>query len=692
MLDDIHLPGIPAVDHKLPLELHRVLAPMREILLVLSDPNNAVVHHALTNYGLLPQDDPAPQELDTTQPPSPRNLTVAGALATMILEWEPGSTQNIAHTEIWRANANDISQAVLIGTSAGNLFPDPIGAGATRFYWVRHVSVIGTPGLFNAQLGTQGTTGTNAKYLIDVLAANPPDASYNRLLYTLEEDTTINGTLIPAGVYMNAAYIANGSILNAMIGTAAIDEAKIARAAIASAHIQELSVLDSHIRNITADKIRTGRLAADVEITVGQTPGGLPALELRGSGDIISNGTNGDFARMHSGNFEVHKNVPNVGVVPYKALSRVEVGVAVNDTVVTLPGYFRSEPKIIVSPFNIGLYKTAFANQDQTLNCQALNIKETAPGSMVWTFKPVATLTLASNTGSTILNHSTSSNTNGVVYSSNYTTPANCKSITPSVHLNSNRGNGASQYYYRSVRWRVEYLSGSTWVAGPWTTHNLGADTAAAVTSSATFTFPSSATWTFRIGYEAYDTNGNVFGSVSYDYASDKVSRGDYASVKVEAASANTAKGLAYGMSYSTPSGWEVYDVDYTYSFSYRLQASGSATASVGASAFSNSISGGGGFNTAGDMGAVITRSFSTSSFSNSAPSVTVSAGKNTATTDAASSEFGFRSASATIYRRKPAPNSTTPSNNYRINSYNFALTSAQVLATGSLNYTAIGE
>jgi hypothetical protein len=40
--------------------------------------------------------------------------------------------------------------------------------------------------------------------------------------------TTINGVSVPAGTYMNSAYIQNGTITNAKIGTAAIDNAKIA--------------------------------------------------------------------------------------------------------------------------------------------------------------------------------------------------------------------------------------------------------------------------------------------------------------------------------------------------------------------------------------------------------------------------------------------------------------------------------
>jgi hypothetical protein len=40
--------------------------------------------------------------------------------------------------------------------------------------------------------------------------------------------TTVNGVAVPAGVYMDAAYIKTGTITNAKIGSAAIDDAKIA--------------------------------------------------------------------------------------------------------------------------------------------------------------------------------------------------------------------------------------------------------------------------------------------------------------------------------------------------------------------------------------------------------------------------------------------------------------------------------
>jgi hypothetical protein len=55
--------------------------------------------------------------------------------------------------------------------------------------------------------------------------------------------TTINGVSVPAGVYMDTAFIRDGTITNAKIGNAVIDDAKIA--------------------NLSADKITAGTIAAD---------------------------------------------------------------------------------------------------------------------------------------------------------------------------------------------------------------------------------------------------------------------------------------------------------------------------------------------------------------------------------------------------------------------------------------------
>ena len=87
--------------------------------------------------------------------------------------------------------------------------------------------------------------------------------------------TTINGETVPTGVYMQDAYIANGTITNAKIGNAAIDDAKIA--------------------NLSAGKINAGFLdAARIEalsITAGMIDSrGLSIKDADGN-VILSSGT-----------------------------------------------------------------------------------------------------------------------------------------------------------------------------------------------------------------------------------------------------------------------------------------------------------------------------------------------------------------------------------------------------------------
>lgn len=75
---------------------------------------------------------------------------------------------------------------------------------------------------------------------------------------------TINGVNVPAGVYIDAAYIKNGTITNAKIGSAAIDSAKIADAAISSAKIENAAITGAKIANatITGAKIATATITS----------------------------------------------------------------------------------------------------------------------------------------------------------------------------------------------------------------------------------------------------------------------------------------------------------------------------------------------------------------------------------------------------------------------------------------------
>jgi len=382
-------------------------------------------------------------------------------------------------------------------------------------------------------------------------------------------------------------------------------------------------------------------------------------------------GASGDKARMYYGNFEVYRTVPGVGQVLYKALSRSESGVGANNVQVTIPGYFRTQPKVIVSPASMQLYSAAYAGQNQSINVQANAITESSAGSMVWSFTPVATLNLSANTGSTVVNQSS-----GVVSSTwtsaQYTTAANATSISPSVILASNRGNGSSQYFYRTVRWRVEYYNGSSWVTtGAFTTANLGADTAASVTSTASFSFPSAGTWTFRVYCEAYDTSTALFGAASYNYVTDTFSRSD----RIGEERSLGYVSFNYAAAYSIPAGWER-DGDYslTVQVNYRLGDTAYAYAKIENTFLPGTASG----------WVTVAKSFTKSTAS-------LFVQVNGAGVGAISSCY-INSMTGSVRRRQLKANSATAQNSFQLSSYGYALTSAQVLATGSLNWVAIGD
>lgn len=77
--------------------------------------------------------------------------------------------------------------------------------------------------------------------------------------------TTINGVNVPVGVYINDAFIRNGTIINAMIANLAVDNAKIA--------------------NLSADKITAGTIAVGQHIqSSGYVPGSA-GWRINGSGE-----------------------------------------------------------------------------------------------------------------------------------------------------------------------------------------------------------------------------------------------------------------------------------------------------------------------------------------------------------------------------------------------------------------------
>jgi hypothetical protein len=105
--------------------------------------------------------------------------------------------------------------------------------------------------------------------------------------------TAINGVSVPAGVYIQDAYIANGTITNAKIGNAAIDDAKIASLDAGKITTGYLDAGRIAANSITADLINTNGLTirdanGNVILTSGSTLAVPTSVNFTGGEEIFN--------------------------------------------------------------------------------------------------------------------------------------------------------------------------------------------------------------------------------------------------------------------------------------------------------------------------------------------------------------------------------------------------------------------
>lgn len=199
---------------------------------------------------------------DFGTPPAPTGVTATPAIRNVIIEWDTPAYPTHAYAEVWGASTDNQAAAVLLGQTPGAVYADELGPSATRYYWVRFVNTQFTTGPFNGLSGTVATTGADLQYTMGLLRDTYGGTS-EAPFFQLNSPTVINGVTIPAGTYMKTAFIYDGEITNAKIGSAAVDSAKIASAAVTTAKIADANITSAKIAdaNITTAKI------ADAAIT-----------------------------------------------------------------------------------------------------------------------------------------------------------------------------------------------------------------------------------------------------------------------------------------------------------------------------------------------------------------------------------------------------------------------------------------
>lgn len=131
-----------------------------------------------------------------TVPPKPRDVTAVGTFASILLAWGEPDYANHAYAEVLRADVDDIGQAVLVGTSIGGQYADPVGETANKYYWIRFVSTSNVKG--PASTVVNGKTALNPAFVMANLLATTwqPNTTYSQFQYV--RPTVDNGMMYRA--------------------------------------------------------------------------------------------------------------------------------------------------------------------------------------------------------------------------------------------------------------------------------------------------------------------------------------------------------------------------------------------------------------------------------------------------------------------------------------------------------------
>lgn len=103
------------------------------------------------------------------RPVAPTGVIANGAFHTILVEWDLPAYKGHAHAEVWRAEEDNRAKAVMVGTSAANLYSDAIGKGASVFYWVRFVNKVNVQGPFHGVAGVHAETSRDVQDILDEL-------------------------------------------------------------------------------------------------------------------------------------------------------------------------------------------------------------------------------------------------------------------------------------------------------------------------------------------------------------------------------------------------------------------------------------------------------------------------------------------------------------------------------------------
>ena len=365
----------------------------------------------------------------------------------------------------------------------------------------------------------------------------------------------------------------------------------------------------------------------------------------------------------------------------FKALTRTEAGVANSGDLVTLPGYFSAAPKVQVSPNSLPTYDPEYSGQTQTWVCRAEGLTEISDG--VWRFNAVSNLELGEGSGTKVVNL-TYEGTDSYI-TTPVSTISNTDNIEVHVSLKSFRGSGnVPTYMLRKVQWRIGYSSSvdGTYEFTSYQTKNIG-PTLEYVVDDRDLSLISG-TWFIKVEFISSDAGGTFTqGSNEYVYDTAVVTNNG----PVEGQELNGLNGLLNLNlpSYTPPSGWEIYSVDYYVQKAYYVQNN---------SRVSNNNSIGPAYNVYSSgpvLGDYQLNNWQAHSSTSGSYSTTALQGKMESGSIGVA-RLGLRNGKATITIRRLVFNDSTVTNGFKFNYFNYSLSGGVVITPGVLNWLAVGE
>ncbi len=108
-----------------------------------------------------------PEPLPPERPTKPEGFRVTGGFGYVLLEWVMPKYNGHSLSEIWRGTEDNLSDAVLVGTTPGQVYSDSVDPGWKGFYWIRFVNSAGVSGPYNSPDGTPAETQIDVQAVID---------------------------------------------------------------------------------------------------------------------------------------------------------------------------------------------------------------------------------------------------------------------------------------------------------------------------------------------------------------------------------------------------------------------------------------------------------------------------------------------------------------------------------------------